>query len=138
MSHKINLVDDVLTIRINGRGSTQEILQELGPYFNNRTTPLTVVLDLTLASTFDQSIKAMFFRVLQHRSVGKVGIANGNSALARDVTDLQTALSRVRPVQVANTEVDVLAHFGLVDPPTQPTKLSGMLKFLKKPGSDPQ
>jgi hypothetical protein len=138
MTHNINLVDNILTIRINGRGNVQEILQELGPYFNNRTTPLTVVLDLTLANWFDQNTKAMFFRVLQHRNVANVGIASGNPALAADVKDLQTALGRVRPVKVANTEVDVLAHFGLADAPTQPRQLSGMLKFLKKPGSEQQ
>jgi hypothetical protein len=132
MTHKITLVDDVLTIRISGRANIQGLLQELGPQFSSRAEPINVILDLTLASAFDQGVKAMFFRVLQHRLVSNVGIASGNEALANDVNDLQTALGRMKTVKVANTELDVLAKLGLAEPPTQPRQLSGMLSFLNK------
>jgi len=131
MSHVMNLVDDVLTIRINGRAASSEMLQDLGKYLNERRAPLTIILDLTMASQIDQNLKAALFRAFQHRAVGQIGIASGNPDMTTNVTDLQTALQRVRKVQLGKTEIEVLAKFGLADPPTQPRKLTGMLSYLK-------
>lgn len=131
MSHVMNLVDDVLTIRITGRAASQEVLQDLGKHLNGRHAPVTVILDLTMASQIDQNLKAALFRAFQHRAVDQIGIASGNPDMAVSVTDLETALQRVRKVQVGKTEMDVLAKFGLAEPPTQPRKLTGMLSFLK-------
>lgn len=137
MTHKFNLVNNVLTIHINGRGNAQEILHDLGICLDKETKPLTVILDLTLASTFDHNQKAMFYRALQHRNVKQVGIVNSNPGFTSNVQELIAAIQCLYAVQTATAEMDVLAKFGLAEAPVRPRKMAGLLSYLKKPIAEP-
>ncbi len=132
MAHHINLNKDVLTIRITGQGNAQEIHQELLNYLAKQTNPLTVILDLTLATVFDRPMKAMLYRILQHGKIGRLGICSSNPAIAEDVNELLMALDRIRTVTTAANQIDLLEIFGLAEPSNQPRKLAGMLSYLKK------
>lgn len=132
MAHHINLNKDVLTIRITGQGNAQEIHQELLGYFSRQADPLTVLLDLTLATLFDRPLKAMFYRILQHGKIGRLGICSSNPAIAEDVNELLMALDRLRTVTTAANQIDLLVIFGLAEPSDQPRKLTGMLSYIKK------
>jgi hypothetical protein len=132
MAHHINLNKDVLTIRITGQGNAQEIHQELLRYFSNQADPLTVLLDLTLATVFDRALKAMFYRILQHGKIGRLGICSSNPAIAEDVNELLMALDRLRTVTTAANSIDLMVIFGLAEPSDQPRKLTGMLSYIRK------
>ena len=129
MGHQINYYNRALTIRIDGRVQTQEVLQDIRQHLDQLESRSAVILDTTLCTGFDQLFKSMFHRILQHQQVGVVGICGVTDLVEADVQDIVTVLSRVRRVVVKPTEADLLAEFGLAEPEH---KLSGMLAYLKK------
>jgi hypothetical protein len=129
MSHQVNFFDQVLTIRLSERTSSQELLQDIRTYLESQTSGITVVLDTTFATSFDQNLKSLLYRVFQHHAVAKVGICGANEEIQQEMNDLLVVLRRVRPVVVAPTETDLRAELGLT---TQTRKLNGMLAYLKK------
>ncbi len=131
MAHQLSLYEGALRVRINGVGEAQSLYQDLQGFLDKLSEPVTVILDLTMASSFSRALQAMLYRVLQHRAVENVGICFSDEDLTADIRSMATALAAVRRVKVAHTEHELLAAYGLADPPTQPRKLSGMLSRLK-------
>ncbi|MCS6872001.1 MAG: hypothetical protein RML95_14540 [Anaerolineae bacterium] len=131
MAHQISFYEGALKVRISGVGEAQQLYHDLQNFLNNLSEPVTVILDLTTATGFGRALQAMLYRVLQHRAVENVGICFTDQELTADVRSMATALAAVRRVKVAHTEHELLAAYGLADPPTQPRKLSGMLSRLK-------
>jgi hypothetical protein len=129
MSHQINYYNRVLTVRIDGRVHTQEILQDIRQHLDELESRSAVILDMTLCSGFDQQFKSMLHRILQHQLVGIVGICGVTDAIEADIQDIVTVLGRVRRVVVKPTEAELMTEFGLAEPEH---KLSGMLAYLKK------
>jgi hypothetical protein len=129
MGHQVNYYNGVLTVRIDGRVHTQEILQDIRQNLDQLEKRAAVILDTTLCSGFDQLFKSMLYRILQHQYVGVVGIFGVNAAIEQDMRDIVTVLSRVRRVVVRDTEAELMTEFGLAEPEH---KLSGMLAYLKK------
>jgi len=132
MSHHITCYDEVLTVRLDGRASAPEVYQEVRAQLDSQSLPVVAILDLTLASNFDQQLKSTFYRAFQHHLVARIGICGVNAEVAKDVNDLLPVLRRVRKVVVSQTEADLLADLGLAAPLPQQKKLSGMLNYLKK------
>jgi hypothetical protein len=62
MNHQFSQFDNVLTIRLRGRGDAQELQQALAAHLGKQRAPLTVILDLTLSEGLDQNMKALFYR----------------------------------------------------------------------------
>ncbi len=131
MAHQLSLYEGALRVRINGAAEAQSLYHDLQGFLENQPEPVTVILDLTMASSLGRAVQAMLYRVLQHRAVENVGICFTDQELTADVRSMATALASVRRVKVAHTEHELLAAYGLADPPTQPRKLSGMLSRLK-------
>ncbi len=131
MAHQLSLYEGALRVRINGAAEAQSLYHDLQSFLENQPEPVTVILDLTMASSLGRAVQAMLYRVLQHRAVENVGICFTDQELTADVRSMATALASVRRVKVAHTEHELLAAYGLADPPTQPRKLSGMLSRLK-------
>ncbi len=131
MSHQLSLYEGALRVRINGVGEAQPLYHDLQSFLEKQPEPVTVILDLTMASSFGRTLQAMLYRVLQHRAVENVGICFTDIDLTPDIRSMATALAAVRRVKVAHTEHELLAAYGLADPPTQPHKLNGMLARLK-------
>lgn len=131
MAHQLSLYEGALRVRINGAAEAQSLYHDLQGFLENQPEPVTVILDLTMASSLGRAIQAMLYRVLQHRAVENVGICFTDQELTADVRSMATALASVRRVKVAHTEHELLAAYGLADPPTQPRKLSGILSRLK-------
>ncbi|MBE2194281.1 MAG: hypothetical protein IAE83_08895 [Anaerolinea sp.] len=138
MTHQVSFVEGVLTVRLNGRCSAQEVGQAIQSVLLQQKSPITAIVDLTFASGFDQTLKATFFRMMQHPMINRLGICSSSPTIASDVNDLVVALSRARTVTTAATESEILVAFGLADPPTQPRKLTGMLAHLKRPTTNSQ
>src|SRR5512133_2222214 len=113
MSYQVSLYEDVLTARLDGRCISQDLYLELRSALDKQTAPVIVIIDLTLAIGFDQQLKSMLYRVLQHHYVGMVGICGVNSMLAKDVDDVVPVLRRLRRVVVAETEADLRTELGL-------------------------
>jgi hypothetical protein len=132
MNHQFSQFDNVLTIRLRGRGDVQELQQALAAHLGKQRAPLTVILDLTLSEGLDQNMKALFYRVFQHPLTQRGGVCGLNPAVVTDVRDLTNALARVKALTVAPTENELLVTFGLTNPPTEPIKLTGMLSRLKQ------
>jgi hypothetical protein len=132
MSHQISCYDGVLTVRLDGRASAQEVYQDIRTNLDNQTTPVITILDLTLATSFDQQLKSTFYRACQHHQVANVGICGVNLEVSKDVADLLPVLRRVCRVIVSPTEADLRADLGLATALPQQKKLSGMLTYLKK------
>lgn len=132
MSHHISLLDDLLTLRLSERGDAQAIQAELRTILGRQQEPITIIVDLTNADVFDQALKASFFRVLQHSMIERVGICGLHARIGKDVRDMVEALQRVRAVDVKRTEHELLAEYGLSDPPTHPHRLAGLLSYLKR------
>lgn len=130
MAHQINFYNGALTVRLDGRVHTQETLQDIRQHLEELEQRAAVILDMTLCTGFDQQFKSMLYRILQHHSVGIVGICGVTAAIENDVKDLVVVLSRVRRVVIKQTEADLLAEFGLAAAPER--KLTGMLAYLKK------
>ncbi|PJF36676.1 MAG: hypothetical protein CUN49_04240 [Candidatus Thermofonsia Clade 1 bacterium] len=130
MAHQLSLYEGALRVRISGVGEAQPLYHDLHNFLNNLPEPVTVIIDLTMASSFGRTLQAMLYRVLQHRAVENIGICFTDQDLAADVRSMATALASVRRVKVAHTEHELLAAYGLADPPTQPRRLSGMLSRL--------
>ena len=133
MPYQVSCYDTVLTVRIDGRCNPQELYLELRSALDNQSAPVIAILDLTLAASFDQQLKSMFYRALQHHYVAAVGICGVNAMLAKDVDDVIPVLRRIRRVVVAETDSDVRAELGLTAPIEPSRKLTGMLAYLKKP-----
>jgi hypothetical protein len=131
MSHQISCYDGVLTVRLDGRANAQDVYQDLRSNLDNQDTPVIAILDLTLATSFDQQLKGMFYRAWQHHQVAHVGICGINAEVSKDVDDLLPVVRRVRRVVVSQTEADLRADLGLAAPLPQQPKLSGMLTYLK-------
>lgn len=131
MAHQLSLYEGALRVRINGVGEAQPLYHDLQNFLDGLAEPVTVILDLTMATSFGRTLQAMLYRVLQHRAVENIGICFTDKDLTSDVRSMATALAAVRQVKVAHTEHELLAAYGLADPPTQPRKLSGMLSRLK-------
>jgi hypothetical protein len=131
MSHQISCYDGVLTVRLDGRANAQEVYQDVRSNLDNQSTPVIAILDLTLATNFDQPLKSMFYRACQHHQVAHVGICGVNPEVSKDVNDLLPVLRRVCRVVVSETEADLRADLGLAAPLPHQPKLSGMLAYLK-------
>ncbi len=132
MPYQVSLCDDVLTIGLDGRCHPQELYFELRSALDKQAVPAVVIIDLTLAIGFDQQIKSMFHRILQHHNVSVVGICGVNAVLQKDVEEIVPVLRRVRRVVLAETNADLRTVLGLAPAAEPPKKLSGMLAYLKK------
>jgi hypothetical protein len=132
MSHQTNYYDGVLTVRLDGRANAQEVYQDIRANLDIQSAPIIAILDLTLATSFDQQLKSTFYRALQHHHVAQIGICGVNAEVSKDVNDLLPVLRRVRRVTITETEADLRAAFGLAAPLPEHKKLSGMLAYLKK------
>jgi hypothetical protein len=132
MSHQVSVYDGVLTVRLDGRVSAQEVIQDIRSNLDSQSKPVTVILDLTLAASFDQQLKSMLYRAFQHHNVACVGFCGLNPEVEKDVNDLLVVLRRVRTVSVGQTEADVRVELGLTAAQPQQKKLNGMLAYLKK------
>jgi Ni,Fe-hydrogenase III small subunit len=130
MSHFVRTYDGVVTIRLDGRTNAQQVYLDILNTLNAQNIPAIVFLDMTLATSVDQNLKAVLYRAMQHRMVARIGICGINEIVERDVKDIISALERVRKVTVAGTEPDLRDAFGLTA--AQPKKLTGMLAYLKK------
>jgi Ni,Fe-hydrogenase III small subunit len=130
MSHFVRTYDGVITIRLDGRTNAQQVYSDILNTLNSQAIPGIVILDMTLATSLDQNVKAVLYRALQHRMVARIGICGVNDVIAKDVHALIDALQRVRKITVAGTEPDLRDAFGLTM--AQPKKLSGMLAYLKQ------
>ena len=135
MPHQVTYYDNVLTVRLDGRCNAQEVHQDMRNTLDSQSAPITTILDMTLATSFDQQLKSTFYRAFQHHYVAAVGICGVSGPLSKDVEDLVSVLHRVRKVAVCETEADVRAELGLGTGDVQQKKLSGMLAYLKKAGS---
>ncbi len=133
MPYQVSLYDDVLTVRFDGRCNAQDVYHDLRSALDKRAVPAIVVIDLTLATSFDQQLKSTLHRAMQHHNVRVVGICGLNATLRKDVDDLVPVLRRIRRVAIAETESDLHSQLGLAASIEQPKKLSGMLGYLKKP-----
>ena len=129
MSHQVSFYDEVLTIRLNGRTNTQELLQDVRNILEPQTGHITAILDTTLATTIDQNLKSLLHRIFQHHAITTVGICGVNSDIHQEMNDLLVVLRRVRKVAVAPTETDLRSELGLA---AQTRKLTGMLNYLNK------
>jgi hypothetical protein len=116
---------------LDGRANAQDVYQDLRSNLDNQDMPVIAILDLTLATSFDQQLKSMFYRACQHHQVAHVGICGVNAEVSKDVNDLLPVVRRVRRVVVSQTEADLRADLGLAAPLPQQPKLSGMLAYLK-------
>jgi len=132
MTHQLSSFSNVLTVRLHGRVNPQEIYQDILHHLDQQSAPVTVILDMTLATQFDQQLKSLFYRVFQHHRVARVGVCGINSQIEADVTDLLNVLRRVRNVTISETESDLRVDMGLSAPLPQQRKMSGMLAYLKK------
>ena len=132
MTHQLSSYSNVLTVRLNGRVNPQEVYQDVRTNLDAQATPVTVILDMTLATHFDQQLKSLFYRLFQHHKVARVGVCGINGQMKHDVDDLLVVLRRVRNVVVSETESDLRVDLGLVAPLPQHRKMTGMLAYLKK------
>jgi hypothetical protein len=132
MPHQVAYYDKVLTIRLDGRCVAQQVHQDMRNSLDNQSAPVTAILDLTLATAFDQQLKSTFYRAFQHHYVAAVGICGVSDPVSKDVNDLVSVLRSVRKVVVCETEADARAELGLAAGEAQQKKLSGMLAYLKK------
>jgi hypothetical protein len=132
MTHQLSSYSNVLTVRLDGRVNAQEVYQDILNTLAKQPVPITVILDMTLATQFDQQLKSLFYRVFQHHRVARVGVCGINGQVQHDVDDLLVVLRRVRTVTVSETEADLRVEMGLAAPLPQQRKLSGMLAYLKK------
>jgi hypothetical protein len=132
MPHQVAYYDKVLTIRLDGRCVAQQVHQDMRNNLDNQSAPVTAILDLTLATAFDQQLKSTFYRAFQHHHIAAVGICGVSDPMSKDIDDLVSVLRRVRKVAVCATEADVRAELGLATGEVQQKKLSGMLAYLKK------
>ncbi len=132
MPYHVSLYDDVLTVRFDGRCNSQDAYLDLRSQLDKQSAPVIVVIDLTLATSFDQQLKSTLHRAMQHHNVKVVGICGFSAMLQKDVDDVIPVLRRIRRVVVAETEADLRSQLGLVAPIAQPKKLAGMLGYLKK------
>lgn len=132
MSQQVSCFDGVITVGIDGRANAQELYQGMRASLDAQTKPTTIVLDLTLATGFDQQVKSIVYRVLQHHHVGAIGICGVNLELTRDINDLATVLRRNRQVTISETELDLRAALGLDAALPKTKKLTGLLNYVKK------
>ncbi len=132
MPHQVAYYDNVLTVRLDGRCNAQEVHQDMRSNLDTQSAPVTAILDMTLATSFDQQLKSTFYRAFQHHYVAAVGICGVSDPVSQDINDLVSVLRRVRKVAVCETEADVRAELGLATGDVQQKKLSGMLAYLKK------
>jgi hypothetical protein len=132
MSHQVSAYEGVLTVRLDGRVNAQEVIQEIRANLDSQSAPVTVIVDLTLAASFDQQLKSMFYRIFQHHNVSCIGFCGVNPEVEKDVNDLLPVLRRVRTVAISQTEADLRVELGLTAPQPGQKKLSGMLGYLKK------
>jgi len=137
MPHLINVQRNVVTVRLTGQTDLHKFQADLLSVLEKQLHPATLILDLVLADSFGQQIKALCFRLLQHRNVKEVGICATDADIAASAREMGQALSRVRPVKMARTEHDLLYAFGLAEEPTDARRPVGMLRFLKE-GIKPQ
>jgi hypothetical protein len=131
MTNQINLQDNVLLVRLNGRIVPAELAQSIQSAIEASPIALIVILDFTLAIDPNQSIKAVLYRILQAPKVLKIGLCGMGEAMQADWNDLITLLGRVRPVSVGITDQEVRHKLGLIAISTEP-KLRGMLAYLRK------
>lgn len=136
MAHHVSVYNGVMIVRLDGRVNAPEVVQDIRTNLDHQSSPVIVIVDFTLASSFDQHLKSMFYRILQHHYVSVVGMCGINSELANDLNDFLPVLRRVRKVVVNITEADLRADLGLTVGQPQ-KKLGGMLTYLKK-GEQPQ
>lgn len=131
MPHQVSCYERVITIRLEGKVTALELVRDIRATLDEqeKTSFLTVLVDVTLADAFDSSIKSMLYRTFQHPRIKRIGICGVNSQIHKDVTDFANIMTRVRPVMIAATEADLRAEFGLL---ARPKKLEGMLAYLKK------
>ncbi len=132
MPYQISLFDGVLTARLDGRCNPQDLYLEIRGVLDKQTTPIVMIIDMTLAIGFDQQLKSMLYRMLQHHYISMVGICGVNSMLTKDVDEVVPVLRRLRRVVIAETEADLRIGLGLAPTAEPPRKLTGMLAYLKK------
>lgn len=137
MPHLINVQRNVVTVRLTGQTDLPKFQTDMLSTLEKQPQPATLILDLVLADTFGQQIKALCFRLLQHRNVKEVGICATDTEISASAREMGQALSRVRTVKLARTEHDLLYAFGLAEEPTDARRPAGMLRFLKD-GIKPQ
>ncbi len=132
MVHAITQYDGALTVRLDGRVNAAELTQDMKAQLETHTSgPVVVVIDLSLARSLGQPVKAALYRLLQHSRVLKIGFCGMTQEMMAELNDLLPLLQRVRPVVVAVTEAEVRQQLGLSQPNTE-RKLTGMLSYLKK------
>ncbi len=132
MSQVITQYEGVVTVRLDGRISAQELSYELKSHLDTRAGgPVIVIVDLAFVQALGQQVKASMYRVLQHHNVLKVGFAGATPDVAAELADMLPVLSRIRPVALEHTEADVRQKFGL-SAPASARKFGGMLSYLKQ------
>ena len=132
MVHAITQYDGALTVRLDGRVNAADLTQDIKAQLETQSSgPFVVIIDLSLARSLGQPVKAALYRLLQHSRVLKIGFCGLTSEMAAELSDLLPLLERVRPVAVAVTEAEVRQKLGLGQT-TPERKLTGMLSYLKK------
>ncbi|MEP7288258.1 MAG: hypothetical protein ABI947_21105 [Chloroflexota bacterium] len=138
MAYYTTCYNGVLTIHLNGRSTAQQLHQGIYRELDQQPTPVIVILDLTLADNLDQALKAMFFRLFQHRNAQRIGICGVTSITLQAVRSLVASLQSVHKITVKTTESDLHAALGLSSAPVAQPKRLGMLAYLKKAQPEPQ
>jgi hypothetical protein len=131
MSHQLSFYDQVLIIRLNEHTSTQELVQDVRDVLEHQVGNVIAILDTTLATSIDQNLRSLLYRIFQHHAIKKIGVCGINPEIQQEMNDLVVVLQRVRHVTVAPTESDLRSQLGLAP---QARKLNGMLAYLKKAG----
>jgi len=125
------LLEGVVTVRLNEWTSAAELTQDMKTQLDRIASgPVIVIVDLSVARSLGQSVKAALYRLLEHNRVLKIGVCSPSQDTLAELSDLLPLLARVRPVAVAGTEAEVRQKLGLSQPQTEP-KLGGMLGYLK-------
>jgi hypothetical protein len=120
-----------LTIRLKEWASPAQLTQDMNAQLAKiASESVIVIIDLSLARSLGQPVKAALYRLLEQKRVYKIGFCGASSEAMAEFSDLLPLLARVRPVHVAGTEAELRMKLGLSQPVTEP-KLGGMLSYLK-------
>jgi hypothetical protein len=135
MGHRLTYYDHTITLRIEGGVNSLTLSQDLHNALNafaRQGSPITIILDLTLANALDHQTKATLYRAFQHHALHQVGICGVAPDFSSELREWMRDLQQRCRVAINTTEADVLVDLGLSVPPAQPRKLSGLLSHLNR------
>jgi hypothetical protein len=135
VAHQITCYHNVVTLRLDVRGSAVALAQDLRLCIDKITQQgdkATVVLDLTFVQAIPPDVKAMLYRAFQHHTIAQVGICGITPDLVGKFQEWLSPLQATCKVVVDPTEVTVRIALGLSAPAEPQRKLSGLLAHLNK------